>query len=505
MNQNNAVKALLIATAWIGAIFAVSPLLGRPPLSMLAQTIIYSSPGWLATTAIEVAGSLAQPLLVLSLYSGVFLLLVGISIIRLSHMARTFHATLIASVCVYLGTLALFSLVTSLLVAALTALPVTIVTEGLFWYLTSSSRDPSMQRQGSPLVLGLNLSRRTLISILGVIATILVHYPMRLITGQQRSEATSSEFDQLEETTGATPAEDVDSSEFDFGSMPQRITPTEDHYVVDIAVENPIADPESWSLPITGAVEQPYELSYEELTNHEQATIREITLLCISNEVGGPLISTARWHGVPLQELITAANLKENARDIVTYGADGYSEAIPLETVQQNDVFVAFGMNGAELPHEHGSLARLLVPGRYGMKSTKWLTKIEIASQEHDAYWESRGWVEEGVINTASYVRTAEREGETVHIGGVAFAGLRGIEKVEVSVDGGETWSEATLEPPLSKYTWQRWKYSLDRPEEGILKVTVRATDGDGNLQTEERSDPHPGGSTGWHQSTFRV
>jgi hypothetical protein len=138
------------------------------------------------------------------------------------------------------------------------------------------------------------------------------------------------------------------------------------------------------------------------------------------------------------------------------------------------------------------------------MKSTKWVDEIEVSTREYAAYWESRGWVEEAVVNTLSYVRAATRDGRRVVVGGVAYAGTRGIERVEVSVDGGDTWHEAELEAQQSPYAWRRWRYEFEKPEPGRFEAVVRAVDGGGEVQTSEQSGPHPGGSTGWHRKTFQ-
>ncbi|WP_156588797.1 molybdopterin-dependent oxidoreductase [Halorubrum sp. CBA1125] len=271
----------------------------------------------------------------------------------------------------------------------------------------------------------------------------------------------------------------------------------------------PILDPEAWTLDVGGAVAEPYALAYDDLVGHDASVEQTTTMVCISNRVGGDLIGTAHWTGVQLSDLVDAADPATDAADVVTHAADGYSEAIPLDLVEREDILIAYGMGDRTLATEHGFPARLLIPGRYGMKMTKWIDRIEVTGTDHEAYWEARGWDEEAVVNTMSYVRGAERDGDRVVVGGVAFGGLEtGIEElsaVEVSVDDGETWGDAELEAPIAPHAWRRWRYEFDAPDRTEFDVVVRAVRRDGTVQTEERTEPRPGGSTGWHRTTVEV
>jgi len=228
-------------------------------------------------------------------------------------------------------------------------------------------------------------------------------------------------------------------------------------------------------------------------------------MVCISNQVGGDLTSTGRWRGVPLRTLVEQAAPDEEVVDVVTKSADGYTEALPWTYVRNHpEVLVAYGMNGRTLSTAHGAPARLLVPGRYGMRSTKWLTEVELSTADHVAYWEERGWDEEAVINTLSYLRAVQRRGDRVAVGGVAYGGLRGVDQVEVSVDEGDTWLEADLEELPGEFAWHRWRAVTERSP-GELSIQTRATDGTGEVQTKVPSQPHPAGSTGWHSKTVSL
>jgi DMSO/TMAO reductase YedYZ molybdopterin-dependent catalytic subunit len=176
----------------------------------------------------------------------------------------------------------------------------------------------------------------------------------------------------------------------------------------------------------------------------------------------------------------------------------GYSDSIPITVATRDDVLVAIGMNGRELPREHGFPARLLAPGYFGMKQPKWLESIEVVDQPYVGYWERRGWIKAAVVKTMSRIDTVAEIGGGSVVAGVAFSGIRGISRVEVSLDGGAKWEEAELEATLSAQTWRRWRSRAFDPA-GVEEIRVRATDGRGETQTSRVEDPHPSGATGWH------
>jgi DMSO/TMAO reductase YedYZ molybdopterin-dependent catalytic subunit len=310
-------------------------------------------------------------------------------------------------------------------------------------------------------------------------------------------EVTSSE--RTGQVTVSTAETDADFG-FGFEGMPQPVTPLGSHYVVDKTIDDPEIDDEGWSLSVGGAAGESYELGFEDLLDHPESTSQVVTMVCISNQVGGDLVSTGRWRGVPLRALVERAAPDGGVVDIVTESADGYTEALPWAYVRDHpEVMVAYGLNGRTLSTEHGDPARLLVPGRYGMRSTKWLTGVELSTTDHVAYWEERGWDEEAVVNTLSYLRAVQRRGDRVAAGGVAYAGLRGVDRVEVSFDGGDTWLDAALEEPPGEFAWHRWRAVTERSPGG-MEVVTRATDGTGEVQQKVPEPPHPAGSKGWHR-----
>ncbi|MDP9298074.1 MAG: molybdopterin-dependent oxidoreductase [Actinomycetota bacterium] len=275
------------------------------------------------------------------------------------------------------------------------------------------------------------------------------------------------------------------------------ITPNAGFYVVDEEIIDPDVDAQTWRLSVGGVVDRPFELTYDELLG-TPAIEQYTTFECISNPIGGDLISNAKWTGVPLRDLLGRAGVRPEAVEVVSRSIGGYSDSIPIEDAMRPDALVAIGMNGQTLPRAHGFPARLVVPGYYGMKQPKWLIDIEVVDRPYRGYWEARGWVKAAVVKTMSRIDTVAQVAGGWTVAGVAFAGDRGISKVEVSLDGGTTWREATLETAISKETWRRWRLPFDRS--AATSVVVRAVDGDGVVQTSSPADPHPSGASGYQE-----
>lgn len=280
-----------------------------------------------------------------------------------------------------------------------------------------------------------------------------------------------------------------------------EITSNEDFYNVDINVVKPMVDGERWRLKVHGLVDRPLELSYMGLQEGFEVVEMAHTLTCISNEVGGDLISTAVWRGVRLRDVLEKGGLQEGVVDIVFRAAEGYSDSIPLEKALEPTTLLVFGMNGVALPKEHGFPVRVIVPGIYGMKNVKWVTEIEAVATDYQGYWMVRGWSDEARIKTESRI-DAPQDGATVRegstIAGVAWAGDRGVERVEVSTDRGTTWQPAQLKRELSPLAWRLWAVSLPPGGKG-RRIMVRAVDKTGSVQTSQSSPPHPDGASGYH------
>lgn len=279
-----------------------------------------------------------------------------------------------------------------------------------------------------------------------------------------------------------------------------RLTPNGRFYVVDQALIDPMLDPSTWRLRVSGLVRRPLQISYDELLRFP-AVERFQTLACISNPVGGDLISTARWEGIPLMEILDRACMQPGAVEVVCRSADGYSDSLAIDVASDEGTLIAVGMDGEALSREHGFPARVLGLGTYGMKNPKWLTSIEVVDSPYTGFWEERGWSREATVRTTARFDTPA-PGSTVGIGttiaGVAFAGDRGISRVEVSTDAGRSWSQAELEPASSPFTWVRWRYPWTPPTEGDYTLRARAVDGEGVPQSSAFAPPHPDGASGY-------
>jgi DMSO/TMAO reductase YedYZ molybdopterin-dependent catalytic subunit len=294
----------------------------------------------------------------------------------------------------------------------------------------------------------------------------------------------------------------------DVPGMPKLITPASTFYLIDTALSSPRIDVNDWTLSVKGAVDNPVEFSYKDLL---ELPTREadITLSCVSNTVGGGLVSNGRWTGVLLSDVLAEAGLSRDkitraSRQLVGRSVDGFTTGFKTAiALDGRNALVAFGLNGSELPVKHGYPVRLVIPGLYGyVSATKWLTEIELTNWNFDAYWIQRTWSKVGPVKTQSRIDTISA-GDNLSsgknpIGGIAWAPHRGIEKVEVSTDGGETWNTARLAKQLAEDTWRQYIYDWEaRP--GDYTIQVRATDGNGETQTASKAPPHPSGATGYH------
>jgi len=307
----------------------------------------------------------------------------------------------------------------------------------------------------------------------------------------------------LGEVSPASTPSQGDAAFSRIAGLSPEITSNDRFYVVNEELVYPDIDPDTWSLEIRGLVDRPFRLSYRELTRMP-AVEQFQTLECISNKVGGHLISNAKWTGIPMSDLLNRAGVQRGAVEVVSSSVDGFADSIPLATAMRRTTLVAVGMNDHVLPREHGYPARLLVPGYYGMKMPKWLGAIEVVDTPFEGFWEQRGWIKEAVVKTMSRVDTPHTGQDVpamVTVAGVAFAGDRGISRVEVSTDGGHRWSPALLEPPLSPFTWRRWRFRFAAPNGARdVQVLVRAVDGTGAVQTGKVAPPEYSGSSGYHE-----
>lgn len=282
------------------------------------------------------------------------------------------------------------------------------------------------------------------------------------------------------------------------------ITPIRSFYRIDTALSFPSVALSSWKLEITGLVDRPMSFTYDDLLQRELIE-RDITISCVSNQVGGDLVGNARWVGCRLDDLLAEAGIQSSADQVMGVSVDGFTAGFPVDTLDGRDALIAIGMNGETLPVKNGFPARIVVPGIYGyVSAVKWLGEIRLTRFDDEVgYWVPRGWSALAPVKTQARIdRPGGRiQTGTVPIAGVAWAPTRGIAKVEVQVDDGE-WMESTLGPTLGDNAWRQWWVPWDATP-GRHRIRVRATDGTGETQPEKRTDVAPDGATGWH--TIRV
>lgn len=287
------------------------------------------------------------------------------------------------------------------------------------------------------------------------------------------------------------------------------VTANRDFYRIDTALAIPDVDLRDWRLRVHGMVDRPFSISYDQLLAMPLVE-RDVTLVCVSNLVGGPLVGNARWLGVPIDDLLARAGVRPGATQIVARSVDGFTAGFPASLANATSTaLVALGMNGEPLPLRHGFPARIVVAGVYGyVSATKWLAELELTSlDDFDAYWVRRGWAKEAPVKTQSRI-DVPRPYESVRAGSVTVAGaawapVRGIEAVEVRVDD-LPWERATLAPGLGDESWRQWRWQW-YASPGRHMISVRATDKLGVTQPADEVEAFPDGATGYHSVAVRV
>jgi DMSO/TMAO reductase YedYZ molybdopterin-dependent catalytic subunit len=504
----------------------------------LAQGVIELTPGELVTRGIEILGTADIPTLIVSMIIGALLVaallanvalrsptaaLIGVAILAAIAVAATLAQPFVAPVPTVLtiaGALAAGSIITELLLRAsgLRAQRYAAPPEA-----PSDAPSPVVRSREAYSEGGISVNRRNFLVLGGgaTVAGLAAVVAGRLLAGRgaqatsapkplelpkaSNQEAKGGAREAVKHETLPSPPEDAS---IEVPGMPRLITPAGSFYLIDTALTSPRIDVNGWKLSVKGAVDNPIELSYKDLLSMPTREA-DITLSCVSNTVGGGLVSNGRWTGVLLSDVLAEAGLSRDkitrsSRQLVGRSVDGFTTGFRTEiALDGREALVAFGLNGSELPIKHGYPVRLVVPGLYGyISATKWLTEIELTDWDFDAYWIQRTWSKEGPIKTQSRIDTV-KDGDQLSagktpIGGIAWAPHRGIERVEVSTDGGETWNDARLAGQLDIDCWRQYVYDWDaRP--GEYTLMVRATDGTGETQTAEKAPPHPSGATGYH------
>lgn len=359
--------------------------------------------------------------------------------------------------------------------------------------------------------------------IISVIAIPLVYFGFnRLISGseqqQQQPRALDQSIQQFLQSKSKPPGFE---NPILTPLVDAEVTPTFIFYRIDINTVVPTVNADDWNLTIKGLVDNPVVINYAEFRGMN--SVEEFaTLTCISNKIGGNLVGTALWKGVRLRDILSKAGVQSSVKYIVFRCSDGYDVGIPLENGMMDSTILAYDMNNSPLTSEHGYPVRAIVPGFYGMMNPKWITEIELVDKTYEGFWQRKGWTNNGIKNIYSSIvipgnqpindnfpnlvpNSSFLNGKNIPVAGIAFAGDRGISKVEVSVDGGTTWKTAIVKDPLSQYTWVLWTSGFAAADKGNHKIIVRATDKTGQVQTSELEQPFPNGADGYNQIDISV
>lgn len=500
--QGSAALAGLLAAA---AALVTGELLGRllpggaSPVLSVADRVIDLTPDGPRRAAISAFGTADKPLLLIGVLVGCALL--GAAGGLLAARRPSWTAALVVAGAVLAAAAQLAEPDVSPAGALVTAAGLALAAAGVLRLLLPRPAPPVLEVDGGKRLLLLRTA-----GVLGAVAvgsTLLRHL------------ASSERVTALRAAVGLpVPARraagDLVAADLGVPGVSPVLTPNLSFYRIDTALVVPQVDPTTWSLRIDGRVDRPYELTYDELLAmpHVEA---DVTLQCVSNEVGGGLVGTARWQGVLLRDVLERAGVSRGAQQVLGRSVDGFTAGFPLEKAfDDSPTMIAVGMNGEPLPLSHGFPARLVVPGLYGyVSATKWLSAITLTRRDVDGYWIARGWSKDGPIKTASRVEVP-RDLSLLDAGAVVVAGTawapgrkRGIVGVEVRVDGGG-WQQAELGGALSENTWRQWRWRWQAPA-GDHLIEVRATDRLGNVQTGRRAPVAPDGATGYHGVRVRV
>lgn len=513
-----AITGALAGAAALAAIFGLGLLVGQPTFAeTIADGIARLTPVEIIEAMIETFGSAAKRMLFAVTLAGIVAASAGLgAVIRARSWGLLEIAAASASLIGLVGLLVLPILGMGLLGAAspagagatLASLAVAGVLFLLFYAATSSGSPQSRRNAAGPAP-----SRRVFLKQAAALVG-------GLAVGGGLLKVLSAGRLAAEPSTAAAPGAAFSASPDGDGllgalrsgvpGLSPEITPTDRFYVVS---KNVLRDPDvnqaQWRLEIAGLVERPVTFSYDDIRRLPAAN-QYFTLQCISNRVGGNLIGNGYWRGVELGEVLRQAGVRPEAVDVVLRAADDYADSIPVAKALAPGTMLAYEMNGEILPKNHGFPVRLLVPDIYGMKNVKWITKIELVDHDFKGFWQTRGWNDVAVMNTTSRVDLPTAESElapgTQLIGGVAVAGARGIERVEVSTDGGQSWRNATIKPALGPNAWVLWLAEWEVPAETSRHtVLVRAIDGSGTTQPMTVQRPFPNGASGYHAVTVRT
>jgi DMSO/TMAO reductase YedYZ molybdopterin-dependent catalytic subunit len=462
------------------------------PVVAVGEAIIELTPGEVAERAIDAVGQADKPLLVTGVVLGV---LIGSTVAGILGARRWGVGV---AILVAMTAIAVIAVVTRADAREVDVLPVML--GGFVGLVVYGGLMPRAVAASAPEADP--LSRRQFLQATGIVlaGSVVVGALGRWAAEARRSVERARDALRLAVRPAPAPPEGVDLG---IDGVDPWVTPNDEFYLIDVTLSPPLVEPEDWELRIHGMVERELTLTYQDLLDRGLSNAW-ITLCCVSNEVGGDLISNAWWSGVRIDKLLDEVGIRPGADALLSTSHDGWTCGTPLSALTDGrDALLAVAMNGEPLPIEHGFPVRQVVPGLYGFVSaTKWVVDWEVTRfDDFHAYWTERGWSEQAPVKTQSRIDTprsgADLEAGAVTIGGIAWAQHRGIDRVEVRVDDGD-WMQARLAADPSIDTWVQWVVEW-QAEPGDHVLAVRATDSTGETQTEEVAGVVPDGATGWH------
>jgi DMSO/TMAO reductase YedYZ molybdopterin-dependent catalytic subunit len=500
-----ALSGILAAVAGIAAGHLVAGFVdpATSPVLTIGSTVIDLTPTPVKEWAVAHFGTADKPIL---LGSVVLVTLVAAGLIGLLARHRRRLALGLLGLLVVLTGAAALTRPTFAPLDLLPALVTLLVGLGAFWWLTGLAlvADPDSDHATARPARAGTARRDFLGGALGV-ATLSV---LAAVGGQLRASAQAAKRLVLPRPADPAPAFPAGLESTVPGITPLR-TPNDTFYRVDTNLAVPRVDVDRWTLEVDGMVERPFSLTFEELAAMPLIE-RDITMTCVSNEVGGGYVGAARWLGVRLSDVLDRAGITGAPDQVLSTAVDGFTISTPLDVVRDGrDAMIAIGMNGTQLPEAHGYPARLITPGLYGfVGATKWLTKLTLTTYAAEqAYWTKRQWATDAPIKTSARVDTPSplstiKAGRTA-IGGIAWAQHRGVGKVEVRIDDG-AWQQTQLGPDVNIDYWRQWYLPWDA-KPGLHRIAVRAIDGKGQAQLTERATPFPSGSSGIQEVVVTV
>ena len=469
------------------------------PVVPVGQVFIDWVPKSLKTWAIETFGTNDKVVLVLGAL--IVLGVVGVAVGVLAMRGARAAAYALTALVGFIGSWAVLTRPEPTLAKLLPTIVGTIVSIAVLWFLAPRPASAPVTSDDVVDAEPMGVDRRRFVGgVIGIGSVAVLAGGIGRILQQRHDVDDERQSIALPQAASSPPALPADV-EVPLDGMYPFVTPNADFYRIDTALVVPQVSKDSWTLKISGMVDNEMELTFDDLLARPQVE-RYVTLSCVSNPIGGDLIGNALWQGVLLKDVLDEAGVQTGATQIVSRSGDGWTAGTPTEIVMDGrDAMLAIAMNGEPLPAAHGYPVRMVVPGLYGyVSATKWVTEIELTRwEDYDAYWIPRGWSKEGPVKTMSRIdtdRPGAASGEAI-IGGVAWAVHRGISRVQVRVGEDGEWVDAELGGSPSSDTWVQWMGTISA-EPGRKMVEARAFDGNGDPQTEQKAGVAPNGAQGY-------